>query len=255
MTSQLKLFSILLLAMPLLAQAADSQLPDAVEMGIGHYTLSNGYANWDSTYLAAAHRFEKRHSIYGELQQSRRYNLTDRQLSAGYYHPLNQDWTGLLEASASPEHHFLANNMLYGQLQFAFGDGWDVQAGWRHSQYNTASANAMVLTGERYWGNFRAAYTLYLVKLQTAGNAPSHRVQLAYYYGDHNSLTLSGSRGRQAENLGPGSGLLLLDVRSINLFGRHWLNQRWGLSYEALSEQQGNLYSRKGIRIGLRYAF
>lgn len=255
MTSPLKLLFAMLLTIPPLVQAADSPLPDAVEAGVGHYTLSNGYANWDSTYLAAAHRFEKRHSVYGELQQARRYNLTDRQLSGGYSHPLSQAWTALLEASTSPEHHFLPNNMLYGQLQFAFGDGWDIQAGWRHSQYNAASTNAMVLTGERYWGNFRAAYTLYLVKMQSAGNAPSHRAQLSYYYGEHDSLTLSGSRGRQAENLGPGSGLLLLDVRSINLFGRHWLSQHWGLSYGAVSEHQGNLYSRKGIRIGLRYAF
>jgi YaiO family outer membrane protein len=256
MTDMLKLLTaLLLLATPMLAQAADSTPPHAVEFGFAHYGLSNGYSNWDSAYLDAEHRFGERHSAYGELQQARRYNLTDRELSGGYYHPLGEAWTAHIEASASPDHQFLPRNMLFGQMQYAFAEGWDIQAGLRRSQFNAASTDVTVLTGERYWGNFRAAYTLYLAKLQNAGTAPSHQLQLSYYYAENSSLSLSGSRGRQAENLGPGLGLLLLDVRNISLFGRHWLSQDWGLSYEAMSEHQGNLYSRKGIRLGLRYAF
>jgi hypothetical protein len=29
----------------------------------------------------------------------------------------------------------------------------------------------------------------------------------------------------------------------------------WGLSYEAIAEHQGNLYLRKGIRVGLLHSF
>ncbi len=155
----------------------------------------------------------------------------------------------------SPEHHVLPQDSVFGQLQKSFEDGWDAQAGMRHTQYNLVATDMMVLTGERYWGNYRAAYTLYLAKLQGAGTAPSHSGQLSYYYAEHSYLTLVLTKGRQAESLGPGLGVLLLDVTGVSLSGRHWLNSAWGVSYEAITEHQGNLYTRKGIRLGLRYAF
>lgn len=246
-----------LLFAPLLAQGAEPSAAQASELeaGFSHYALSNSYANWDSAYVDAAHRFGERQSLYGEVQEARRFNLTDREVSAGYYHPLSARWTALVEASDSPEHNFLARNALYGQLQLAFADGWDLQGGWRHSQYNLAYADLAVLTAERYWGSYRAAYTLYEGRLQGAGTAPSHKALLAYYYTDRNNVTLTLAKGRQAESLGPALGVLLVGVTSVSLSGRHWLNSAWGVTYEALSEHQGNLYSRKGIRLGLRYAF
>jgi YaiO family outer membrane protein len=248
---------ILLLSVPpaALADASSPGASDEVEAGFSHYTLSNGYANWDSAYLDGAHQFGERHSIYGEVQQAQRFGLTDREVSGGYYHPLTQTLTALVEASVSPEHNFLAQHSVFGQLQAALGGGWDVQAGLRHSAYTQTATDVGVLTGERYWGPFRGAYRLYLAKLQGAGIAPSHVGQIAYYYSDRSNLTLAVARGRQAESLGPGLGVLLVDVRSVSLSGRHWFNPAWAVSYEALTESQGNLYTRKGIRLGLRYAF
>jgi YaiO family outer membrane protein len=242
---------------PLPAQAADSSsaAADQLEAGTSHYALSNGYAHWSNAYLAGDHRFGERHSIYGQVQQARRFDLTDREVSGGYYLPLGQTWTALVEASASSGHHFLPQNSAFGQLQAALGDGWDVQAGFRRSVYTLASTNTGVLTGERYWGSFRAAYRLYLARLQGSGTAPSHVGQLAYYYADRSNVTLSVARGRQAESLGPGLGVLLLDVRSVSISGRHWLDAAWALSFEAINERQGNLYTRKGISLGIRRAF
>lgn len=246
-----------LLWAPLPALAADPApaLPNQIEAGFCRYSLTNGYADWNSTYLDAAHKFGEHHSVYGQVQQAGRFNLVDREISGGYYHPLSPNWTAQIEASASPEHHFLPQNSLYGKLQVSLGDGWDVQAGMRHSAYTLASANTGVLTGERYWGNFRAAYRLYLTRLQGSSTAASHMGQLAYYYSRESSLTLTVVRGRQGESLGPGLGVLLLDVRSVSVTGRHWLNAAWALSFEAISESQGSLYTRRGISLGLRHAF
>lgn len=256
MTVQLKWILLALVLAPVGARAdAPATQATQAEIGFSHYALSNGYANWDSTYLDAAHQFGERHSLYGEVQQARRFNLNDREVSGGYYHPLTPTLTALIEASTSPEHNFLAQHSVFGQLQAALGGGWDVQAGLRHSAYTQTSSDVTVLTGERYWGSFRAAYQLYLAKLQGSGTAPSHVGQIAYYYSDRDNLTLAVARGRQAESLGPGLGVLLVDVRSVTLSGRHWINPAWAVSYEALTESQGNLYTRKGIRLGLRHAF
>lgn len=245
----------LLATMPAQAAGLPVALANEVETGFSQDTLDKAYANWNSIYLEGAHRFGERHSLYGEVRETHRFNLYDREISAGYYYPLSDSWTMLLEASASPEHHVLPRKAWFGQMQKAFAGGWDVQAGLRRSLYNTASTDVMVLTGERYWGSYRAAYTLYLGRLQGSGTAPSHLAQLSYYYGQRSSLTLGFAKGRQVENLGTGLGLLLTDVTSTSLSGRHWLDTDWGLSYEAIMEHQGNLYTRKGIRFGLRHAF
>ena len=243
--------------MPGLSQAEGlpQALPDEVELGASHDALDKGYADWSSYYVDASHRFAERHSVYGELRETSRFNLHDREISGGYYYPLDPTWTALLEASASPDHFVLPRESLFGQLQKSFADGWDIQAGFRRSQYNTAPTDLMVLTGERYWGNFRASYKLYLGKTTGSGAAPSHNVQLAYYYTGRDFFMASLSKGRQLENLGPGLGVLITDVSSASLSGRHWLNAVWQLSYEALEERQSNLYTRKGIRLGIRYAF
>ncbi|HEY6095825.1 MAG TPA: YaiO family outer membrane beta-barrel protein [Gallionellaceae bacterium] len=224
-------------------------------MGASHDALDNGYNDWDSVYLDALHRFAARHSVYGELRETQRFNLRDREISGGYSHPFSDTWTGVVEASVSPDHNVLAKNSVFGQLQKSFDDGWGVQAGLRRSEYDTSSTELMLLTGERYWGNYRGAYTLYLGRPQDAGAASSHLAQFSYYYGERSYLTLGISAGRQVESLGPGVGVLVTDVASVSVSGRHWLDSGWGVSYEAILEHQGDLYTRKGIRLGLRHAF
>ncbi len=248
-------FAALLSPLTVHAEDAPAPPPNEVELGGTHDTLTNNQANWSSAYLDGLHRFGERHSVYGELRQTQRFNLTDRELSGGYYHPLDPTWTALIEASTSPEHNVLPKDSLLGQLQKSFAGGWDMQVGVRRSLYNNASADILVLTGERYWGDFRAAYRLYLSKLQNAGVAPNNNVLFSYYYTTRSNVTFNFAKGRQVESLGPALGVLATDVTTTSLYGLHWLTPSWGVSYEGLLEHEGNLYSRKSIRLGLRYAF
>jgi YaiO family outer membrane protein len=256
MMRPLHLLLLATLLVPVVSQASGSSgTGNEIEVGFSRDVLDKGYADWDSLYLDGTHRFGERHSVHGKLRETNRYNLHDREISGGYYFPFGETWTWLVEGSMSPNHNVLPKNSLFGQLQKAFNGGWDVQAGLRRSQYNTASTRLVVLTGERYLGSYRAAYTFYLGKPEGAGAAPSHMGQLSYYYAERSFLTIGLAKGRQVENLGAGLGVLTTDVTSTSLSGVHWLNSGWGASYEAMAERQGDLYSRKGIRLGLRYAF
>jgi len=229
---------------------------DEAELGFSHDALDKTYNDWNSHYFDISHRFGDRNLVYGEVRETERFNLHDREISGGYYLPLDATWTGLIEASTSPDHNVLPQNSVFGQIQKSFQDGWDIQAGQRHSRYNLSPVDMTVLTGERYWSNFRASYTAYLAKVDGAGNASSHVGQLSYYYADRDYTTLGLGTGRQVESLGPGLGVLTANVTSsVSLSGRHWLDPQWGISYEAVSEHLSNLYSRKGIRLGLRRAF
>lgn len=226
------------------------------ELGFSHDNLDKGYGFWDSHYLDLSHRFDERTQLYGEVRDTDRFGLHDKEVSGGYAFPLGSTWVGTLEASMSPEHHVLPQDSLGAQLQKSFEGGWDVQAGLRHSNYTLAPVDLMRLTGERYWGNFRASYSLFMAKIDGAGAAPSHNGQFSYYFGERNYITFSYAQGRQVESLGPGLGILTADITSSStLTGRYWLNRDWGITAEAVSEHLGNLYSRKGLRLGLRRAF
>ena len=225
------------------------------EIGLTHEQLTNNRPDWESVYLEASHSFRERQTLYGLLRQTERFDLTDRELRAGYYHPLAERWTGLVEASTSPEHHILPKSSVLGELAYRIGGGWGASFGLRHTEYTATTTNLLVGTLERYWSSFRAAYTAYNNHPEGAGSATAHRLVFDYYYSEKSRVGIGVTRGREVENVGPPIGVTTTDVRGANVYGRHWFAPTWALTWEALTHEQGELYRRQGLRLGLRHQF
>lgn len=226
-----------------------------IEAGYSRETLSNNLPDWTSTYLLGSHRFGDRQVLYGGLRETRRFGLDDSEVHAGLYYPLGASWTAQVEGSLSPTHEVLAKHSIYGQLQKSLPGGWGLGVGLRHNEYTLTASNVLSLLAERYWGNFRGAYTLYSGKPEGGSSGASHRVQLSYYYADRSSVGVSYSDGREVENVGPPRGVLASDVRNWTLSGQHWLTPAWALTYDLVNHEQGNLYRRQGLRLGIRHSF
>lgn len=226
-----------------------------IEIGHGHETLSNNLPDWNQTYGLASYRMGERKTLYGGLRETRRFGLTDNQAHGGFYYPLSRTWTSNVELSLSPTHEVLPRYSLYGQAQKSLPGGWGVGMGLRRSEYTLTGVNILSLVGERYWGNFRGAYTLYSGRPEGTASASSHRFQLSYYYADHSAIGLSYSTGRQVEDVGPPSGVISSDVQNWTLSGQHWFSPAWALTYDLVNQDQGNLYRRQGLRLGIRHSF
>jgi YaiO family outer membrane protein len=226
-----------------------------LEIGYSHERLTNNLPDWTSSYLLAAHRFGERKTLYGGLRETRRFGLDDTEAHAGLYYPIAASWTSLVEASGSPTHEVLARYSVYGELQKNLGRGWNLGFGLRHSEYSLTASNVLSVYAERYWGNFRGAYTLYSGRPEGASSAASHRVQFNYYYADRSSVGLSYTNGREVENVGPPRGVLTSDVESWMVGGQHWLTPAWALTYDLVNHEQGSLYRRQGLRLGIRHSF
>ena len=249
------------------AQGTDSDaLPDArqaiprvrnteIEAGFTQEHLSRGHPEWKSWYVEGAHDFARRNTLFGGLGQTERFGLRDDVMWVGLYYPAARDWTLLGEASYSPDHNVLARYSAFGQLHVALPHGWGVAAGLRHSEYTSVYTNTLLSEVERYWGNWRGAYTLYLGKPEDAGSAPAHRLQVNYYYGERSRIGAAFTFGREVENTGPQTGIVTTDVMGLSVFGRHWFAPQWAATWEVLTHEQGNLYRRSGLRLGLRYGF
>lgn len=196
-----------------------------------------------------------RNTIYGGLRGVRRFGLDDTDATMGFYYPLDATWTSVLEASVSPSHHVLPKYALFGQLQKTLGGTWSVNFGLRHSEYERTVVDVLSATAERYWGNWRGAYTLYSGRPQGAASAAAHRFQLTHYYGDRNPIGVAYTAGRELENVAPPFGVRSTDVKDWTLTGRHRLFNTWALTYDLVSHEQGTLYRRQGLRLGVRHSF
>ena len=80
-------------------------------------------------------------------------------------------------------------------------------------------------------------------------------MRLDRYYAERSSIGVAFTTGKEAENVGPPLGIVTTEVDSISLLGRHWLDARWAVTYELLAHEQGDLYRRRGLRLGVRYGF
>lgn len=240
-----------------LAQSADDGLRlrmSEVELGASRERLSGGRPAWTGLSLEGAHNFAPRQTLYGGVRETERFGLRDTELSAGYYHPIGRTWTALVEASASSG-QVLAKHSLFGQLSKELPGGWSLNAGLRHSEFTRSGVDLLVLGAERYWGNFRAAYSLYAGRPEGAHAGTAHRFVLNYYYGEGSTIGVSASAGREVENVGPPTGITTTDVRNLTLTGRHWVTPDWALSWDLVAHEQRSLYRRQGFRLGLRHRF
>ena len=246
-----------LLAGATVATAAMAQEPKPrleAELGTSVEHLSNNLPAWRSNTVDFSSSGEYKRSYYGQLRSTERFSQKDSDVTVGAYLPFGQQWTAQLEAGASDTHRVLPRYSLLGQLDRRLDGGWGLQAGLRRSEYERSGTNLTIFGLDRYFRNYRAAYTLYSGRPDGGASGASHRLQWSWYYGEHNSLSLSAAHGREVESVFP-AGLLTSTVSNRTLFGRHWFSPTWAVSYEASVQEQGDLYTRRGIRVGLRHAF
>ena len=227
-----------------------------LEGGVTHERLTNDRPDWNSVYLEAAHHFAPRRTLYGLLRETERFDFRDTEIAAAYYHPLDAKWTGLIEASYSSDHNVLPESSVLGHLSWAPGGGWVLSGGLRFSEYTDNGARVAMGGVERYFGSYRAAYTLYNGKPEGESSASSHRVALdRYYQGERSRIGVAVTWGREVEYVGPPTGIIVSDVRALVLLGRHWFSTAWALTWDLGTHEQGDLYRRTGGRLGLRHHF
>jgi YaiO family outer membrane protein len=218
-------------------------------------SLSNGYGEWRTASLDISRKFSGGRTIYGSFLTTERFRRRDRQLTAGIYQPLGNKWAAQFEASVSPTHRTLAKWTAHAQIERRLEKGWNLSAGYRRTNYTAAKVNLVNAGAEKYFGNYRAAYTLYVSNLEKNGTSASHRFQVNRYYGEQaSSVGIAAGFGRELESLG-NRGVLQTDVQSVSINGRHWLNRRWGFNYDASWTRQGKFYVRRGLNFGIRYKF
>ncbi|MBX3244281.1 MAG: YaiO family outer membrane beta-barrel protein [Acidobacteria bacterium] len=219
--------------------------------------LSNGYGTWKTGAVTVERRTGRQQILWGTYRVSERRSMRDQEFIAGMYRRFENKWAFTAEGMYSPTNKFVGKFSVMGEIEKDLGKGYVAHAGSRYTSYNNAvKATSVYGLMEKYWGNNRAAYTLYLTKLSNAGTAPSHRIQYNRYFGERvNSIGTSFSWGREHENLGPDIGILRNNTWSTSVSGRFWVTKNIGVNVDGWLHRQGDIYYRGGVNVGTRIRF
>lgn len=237
-----------------LQQVPPSAADQGTMLGIsGSYeNLSNNQPSWNDYSLRLNKKFGSRRMLDAAVTEARRFDRSDTQFSGMYSLPLTAKLNGSIEGNLSPTHHILPRYSVGGTLQYELSRGWLGHGGLKTTEFNDVRVNQGLLMVEHYFSNFSVALAARPSRA-FGSTANSTELRGGYYYGERNSVSLSLSGGREATNTG--TGVVLTDVETVALFGRHWLSRNWSANYAIGHTRQGDFYTRNGITLGIDYAF
>jgi YaiO family outer membrane protein len=243
-----------------LASEEENQEPDYkkydVQLNYSTESLSRNLGVWKTASLYFGRKFRNRQIAWMNYTISDRKSVRDQHLEVGIYKPLKNRLAITAEAGISPTHKFAGKFTFKGEVEKGFANGLVIHGGSRFTAFSTIKATTVYGEAEKYWGQNRAAYTLSVTNITTAGTAPSHRVQYNRYYGERvNNFGVAASFGRENENLGLNLGILSSKTWSVTLSEKHWLTKNFAVNINATIHRQGTFYYRKGLNFGFHYRF
>ena len=224
-----------------------------VEVALSHDALTGDRADWQGVQMTLERHLGERRMVYGSVEHTRRFGLQDDYAQLGVFMPLAPLTTLQLEGAFSPTHHVRASRRLLAQVQQALPRGWEIGGGIRLAHYDYGSARQLNLGLERYWGQHRAGYTLFLGGPVGSGHAAAHRLQWAYYLADRDWVALTTSWGRETEH--DGQALRSLQFAAVSVSGQRELSSNWTLIWDVGRHRYRQGYARTGLRVGLRRTF
>jgi YaiO family outer membrane protein len=222
---------------------------------LSYEELSGNRAAWKGASLGVDYRLGGARHVFAGLHLEERFDTRDEQLLLGFADELNDDWSFALTGDVAHDAEILPEWSVAADAGRALPDAWGIGLRLRHAAYESTDVDTFSGSVDKYFGAYSAGYSLNAAKVSDI-NDPSfgHVLRLAREYGDANRAALVVGFGEEAETVAPGV-VQVTDTRSVSLSGLHWTSAAWGISWEAGWYEQGDLYDRLRIRLGLEHRF
>lgn len=232
----------------------DARPAETLEAGAGWQDLSRGLPGWNSQYLEYLRRSAPGHALSAGLRRMDRFDLADVEGRAGWARPLDDDWSVTLEGSLAPGADVLPRWSGRARLRRELGEGWGVHGGLYQAGYAADDLTTVTLGAERYAGSWYGGLAVNASRLQGADTTWSGQLRLDRYYATDSRVGLIVALGRETESIGDGR-FFTSSSRGLALLGQHRWAPQWSVSWELLVHEQGDAYTRRGFRAGLRHDF
>lgn len=225
-----------------------------IDVGLSREKLSTNTPDWREEYIAISYRSADRTQTgSAKIARTERFGASDATATLSGAAKLASNLTGSAEMAISSTHRIQPKRSLQAGLSLSLTDGWGVGGGLKQVTYNASVLRVADVTLERYWGNYRVAYSIHPTHSNIAGSALGHRLQMSRYYGDDNSVSLLFAAGSEVDR--PEVGIFTKStVRAVALFGQHGLSGSWALGY-ALSHTSQAGTRRDGFSLSAIYKY
>jgi YaiO family outer membrane protein len=222
---------------------------------LSYEDLTGGRTSWKGASLGVTHRFADGGNGFAALHLEERFDTRDEQAIFGYAGKLGDAWSYGLSGDVAPDAEVLAEWSVAAEAARGLPDAWGIGFRLRHASYQSAEVDTLSGSVDKYLDAWSVGYSLNAAKTSDIDD-PSfgHLVRVAREYGNSSRAALVVGFGEEAETVAPGV-VTVTDTRSVSLSGLHWTSTAWGFAWEAGWYEQGDLYDRFRIRLGLEHRF
>ena len=227
---------------------------DRLSLGASYEDLSDGLDSWKGATIDLSHPLDARNRLHGGLNGEQRFDESDFQFIAGWSARLDDRWSASFFADYTANADFLPDWSATAELGRALPGHRALSLRARHTEYEAVDVESFAGTVEQYLEQLRISYTLTAASPTDLGWSWGHVLRMAHDYGDGSHATLALGYGKEAETVAPGV-VLVTKNKSVSVFGVHWRDAAWGIAWEAGWYEQGDLYNRLRIRLGVERRF
>ncbi|HZW58814.1 MAG TPA: YaiO family outer membrane beta-barrel protein [Woeseiaceae bacterium] len=206
--------------------------------------LSDNLPGWNSQSARLDWRATGSTQLFAAAAREERFDLSDRTLSVGVRHEFPGRWHAGAEIDAASNASFVPESGFAAFAGRQLGHGWVAEARVRQRNYSAATVTTWSAGAERYFSDYRLAYTLNFSRLHGLTDSVSHMLSANWYRSAQTSFSVTIAAGHEAESVGPGQ-VLESAVASLTIGGRHALNRRFTLHWWLGSHEQGDFYRRR----------
>lgn len=216
--------------------------------------LSNNQPDWNNQSLRIDWKATDSLQVFASIGRNERFNEPDTPVSAGARVAFLDLWHAGLEFESANNSNFLPDSGYTAYAGRRFDQGWVGEVRAQRRNYDTATVTIWSARTERYFSDYRAAYTLYVSRLHGLANAVSHAFTLDWYRSADFSAGVTVAFGDENEAIGPGL-VLESSVASVTITARYALNRRFGLNGWVGVHEQGDFYRRQYAGIAVTAGF
>jgi YaiO family outer membrane protein len=222
---------------------------------VSYEELSGNRSAWKGASLGLNHRLGEHRYAFAGLHLEERFDTRDEQFQLAYSARLGDSWSYGLSGDFAPDAEVLPEWSVAADAGRALPDAWGIGLRLRHASYLSSDVDTFSVLLDKYVDAWSAGYSLNAAKTSGIGD-PSfgHLLRLARDYGHSSRAALVVGFGEEAEAVAPGI-VQVTDTKSVALAGLHWTSTAWGIAWEAGWYEQGDLYDRFRIRLGLEHRF
>jgi YaiO family outer membrane protein len=222
---------------------------------LSYEDLSGGRDPWRGASLGLAHRLGGPRRVFAGLHLEERFDTRDEQLLFAFSDRLGDRWSYGVSADLSPDAEVLPEWSFSAEAGRGLPESMSLSLRLRHASHSAVDVDTVSGTLEKYTDWFSAGYSLNVAKTSDIGD-PSfgHLLHVARDYGRDSRLALVVGFGEEAETVAPGV-VQITKTSSVSLHGLHWTSAAWGIRWEAGWYEQGDLYDRIRVSLGLEHRF